>query len=340
MTPSARILPIVLLLVSLGLGGAQGGMGPGPGAMGGGMGGAMGGGMATGRGMMSMPLATTDTLSFLQHMIPHHEEAIASAESLLAVTERPELQALLRDIVRTQTNEVERMRSWIGAWYPEADPTAPYEPMMRDAADAPVAELERAWLEDMILHHMMAVHEARKLLTLDLSAHPEVADLANDIVAGQMSEMHLMAGWLSDWFGVDAMAAMHGGGSMGGAMPGMGMMPGSGMGADQRGTGGMRGSGPAGPPAGPGMMQHGGPGMMRHGGPGMMRHAPGGMGGGAGDVVAALARAYLAGRGGDAVIVEVTGPRVTFEVSYREADAEGVLLIDALSGDVVEAPGR
>jgi Ni2+-binding GTPase involved in maturation of urease and hydrogenase len=58
------------------------------------------------------------------------------------------------------------------------------------------------------------------------------------------------------------------------------------------------------------------------------------------DVVEALARAYLAGRGGDAVIVEVTGPRVTYEVSYRAGDVEGVLVIDALSGDVVEAPGR
>jgi uncharacterized protein (DUF305 family) len=329
MTHTVRTLSIVLLLATLAFGASQGGVGPGPGAMGGGM----------GPGMMSMPLATTDTLTFLQHMIPHHEEAIASAEALLAVTERPELQVLLRDIIETQRDEVERMRGWIGAWYPEADPVMAYEPMMRDLGDAPVADLERAWLEDMVMHHMMAVHEARTLLTLDLSAHPEVAELANDIITGQMAEMRRMAGWLSAWFGVDPMGAMHGAGAMGAGSMGR-AMPGMGMGVDRAGPDEMHRSGPGAGPAGRGMMQHGG-GMMQQGPGMMMQHGPGGTGGAQGvpsDVVEALARAFLAGRGGDAVIVGVTGPRVTFEVTYRVGDTEGVLVVDALSGDVVETP--
>jgi uncharacterized protein (DUF305 family) len=360
-----RTLPIVLLIAALTVGASQGGMGHGPGhgpaggapMMGPGM---MGPGMA-GPGMAGMTTSTIDVLSFLQHMIPHHVEAIESAQALLAVTERPELRALLQDVVETQTAEVELMHGWIAAWFPDASHQAPHEPMMRDLGDAPAADLERAWLEDMLVHHMMAVHEARALLALDLSDHPEVAELANAIVAGQMSEMRQMAGWLSAWFGVDPMAAMHGGAGtgampgMGGAgdagdvgrmqgMGGMGEMHGAGMGQ----MGGMHGMGPMHRMHGMGPMHGTGPmhGMSdTHGAMGPM-HGMGGRHGGtvagafSAGVVEALARAYLAGRGGDVEALEVGAMRVTYEVTYRAGGVDGVLLVDALSGDVVEETGR
>jgi uncharacterized protein (DUF305 family) len=349
MTHVVRTLPIVLLFAALTVGAGQGGMGHGPGHGPGPAGGApmMGPGMM-GPGMAGMPTSTTDVLSFLQHMIPHHLEAIESAEALLAVTERPELRALLEDVIETQTAEVDLMRRWIDAWFPNAEPEAHVEPMMRDLGDAPVADRERAWLEDMIVHHMMAVHESRALLALDLSDHPEVTELANAIAAGQMAEMRQMAGWLSAWFGVDPMAAMRGG------APGMGAMHDAG---DARGMGQMHGMGGMGQTHGEhGMGQmHGMHGMgQMHGehGTGQM-HGMGGMHGAMGgrhggtvagafsaDVVEALARAYLAGRGGDVEALEVGAMRVTYEVTYRAAGVDGALLIDALTGDIVDAPGQ
>jgi uncharacterized protein (DUF305 family) len=375
-----RTLPIVVLLAALTVGASQGGMGHGPGhgpaggaammgpgtmgpgtmgpgTMGPGM---MGPGMA-GAGMHGMPTATTDVLSFLQHMIPHHREAIASAEALRAVTERAELRALLQDVIETQSAEVELMHGWINAWFPDAEPEAHVEPMMRDLGAAPVADLERAWLEDMIMHHMMAVHEARALLGLDLSDHPEVAELANAIVADQMSEMRQMAGWLSAWFGVDPMAAMHGGAGTGamhgmGAGHGMGATDGMGglhgMGAmDRAGMGqvdGMHGMGPMHRMHGMGQMDgmHGMGPMHRMHGMGGMRGAMGDRHGGtaagafSADVVEALARAYLAGRGGDVETLDVGAMRVTYEVTYRAGGVDGVLLVDALTGDVVDETGR
>jgi len=354
-----RTLSIVLLLAALTVGATQGGMGHGPGPAGGApmmgpgmMGpGMMGPGMA-GPGMAGMQTSTTDVLSFLQHMIPHHGEAIESAETLLLATERPELRALLEDVIETQTAEVELMHGWIAAGFPDASHEAPYEPMMRDLGDAPVADLERAWLEDMIMHHMMAVHEARALLGLDLTDHPDVAELANAIIAAQMSEMRQMAGWLSAWFGVDPMAAMHGG------APGMGAMHGAGTDAgDASGMGPMHGMdrmGGMGHMHGAGMgPMHGMGGMGQEHGAGMgpmhgMRGGHGAMGGRHGgavagafsaEVVEALARAYLAGRGGDVEALGVGAMRVTYEVTYRAGGVDGVLLIDALTGDVDE-PGR
>ena len=124
-----------------------------------------------------------------------------------------------------------------------------------------------------------------------------------------------MSGWLADWFGVSGMPGMMGGqGMMGGmAQPGFG-------GSD---ASGMRG--------------------------GMMHPGFGAMGGFAGHGVAngmspataeALARAFLAGRGESGSVVEVAGPRVTYEVSYQAGDRTGVLLIDAQTGEVSEAPAE
>ncbi len=249
-----------------------------------------------------MTAAPSDELGFLQHMIPHHREAIETAEVLLEATDRPELRDLLENVIETQTGEVERMERWIAAWYPGADPEAPYTRMMRDLGDdATVAERERAWLEDMVMHHMMAVRDARLLLAGGLAEHPEVEALARDIVSSQTSEMRTMSGWLADWFGVSGMQGMPG------MMGGQGMMGGFG-----------------------GMMHPGFAGMGGLAGPA----AASGMSPAAAE---ALARAFLAGRGDGGSVVEVSGPRVTYEVTYEDGDRTGILLIDAQTGEVSEA---
>jgi len=285
-----------------------------------------GSGMPGTRGMPgTMMAAPNDELGFLQHMIPHHREAIETAEALLAVTERPELRDLLEGVIETQSAEIALMQDWIAAWYPDADPEAPYAPMMRDlGSDATVADRERAWLEDMVMHHMIAVRNARLLLAGGLAEHPEVEALARDVVVGQTREMQTMSGWLGEWFGVSGMPGM-----MGGQGP--------------FGAAGAQGPDDA-SDAPPGFrMLHGPSGM--HGG--MMHPGFGGMGGFAGHgttapmsptAAEALARAFLAGRGDGGSVVQVSGPRVTYEVTFEHGDRTGVLIIDAQTGEVSEAP--
>lgn len=169
------------------------GMGPGAGPRSGGPG---------RMGPAMMRIQTTSEASFLVHMIPHHQEAIDSARQLLNATERPELIGLARDIIATQSAEIESMASWLDAWHPDADREVAYEPMMRDLSGAPASEIERAFLEDMIFHHMMAVREARMLLARGYAEHEEVAELARTIIATQTSEMRRMHAWLAEWFGV------------------------------------------------------------------------------------------------------------------------------------------
>jgi uncharacterized protein (DUF305 family) len=158
---------------------------------------------------MSGHMTTVESeFDYLAQMIPHHEEAIASARLLLEETDRPEMKDFARDIIDTQSAEVAQMQEWLATWYPGRDPSVDYEPMMRDLSGLAGDELDQVFLEDMVGHHMAAVMMSQQLLAGDLAEHPDVVPFAEQIRDGQHAEIFQMRGWLSDWFGQDVMGPM------------------------------------------------------------------------------------------------------------------------------------
>jgi len=152
--------------------------------------------------MLSHGMMSTDEGEYLVEMIAHHDEAVAAATEL-SRSDRAEVRALGEAIVASQTAQIGQMRSWLEQWHDDAGPAA-YQPMMRDLSGLVGDELDRTFLEDMVMHHRMAVMMSRHLLTGTTELHPEVADLARDIVREQSAEIRLMRRWLADWFGVRA----------------------------------------------------------------------------------------------------------------------------------------
>ena len=140
-------------------------------------------------------------LEFLVEMIPHHQEAVDSAKQILAVTERQELRDFAKEVMDDQTGEIAKMRQWIEQWYPDASTQAAYQPMMRDIEGLSAEEADTVFLEDMIEHHLGAVHMARDVLDKNLAVHPEVRTLAEEIVAAQNREIDQMREWLEQWGG-------------------------------------------------------------------------------------------------------------------------------------------
>jgi uncharacterized protein (DUF305 family) len=159
-------------------------------------------------GMFSGMAAVESEFDYLAQMIPHHEEAIASAELLLEGADRPEMEAFARAIIDTQSAEVAKMQAWLADEYPGRDVSVDYEPMMRDLTGLSGDELHQAFLEDMIGHHMAAVMMSQQLLAGDLAEQPEVVPFAEQIRDGQHAEIIQMRGWLVDWLGRDAMGPM------------------------------------------------------------------------------------------------------------------------------------
>lgn len=154
----------------------------------------MGGGMMG--AMRSMQVDSE--AGYLAQMIPHHEEAIAAAKVLKAGSQREELREFADGIIRTQQAELKGMTQWLKRWHPDTM-IATYEPMMRtDLDQLKGSQLDDAFLQDMVMHHMMAVRMSQQLLRGDIAEHDEVADLARSIRSGQMTEISQMQEWLAE----------------------------------------------------------------------------------------------------------------------------------------------
>jgi uncharacterized protein (DUF305 family) len=168
--------------------------------------GAMHGGAPAGGGMGNMAdmggMAVQSEFHYLAHMIPHHVEAIETAELLQRRAARPEMRTFADTIIRIQSAEVAQMAAWLAAWYPERDTRVDYAPMMRNLTGLRGDALDRAFLEDMIPHHMMAVMMSQQLVTSGLDVHQDVIPFAVTIRDTQRQEIRTMRGWLSDWFGI------------------------------------------------------------------------------------------------------------------------------------------
>jgi uncharacterized protein (DUF305 family) len=53
---------------------------------------------------------------FLEEMIPHHKMALMMTSHIVD-SDRPELRTLAKNIMQTQTAEIEQMRQWYNTWY-------------------------------------------------------------------------------------------------------------------------------------------------------------------------------------------------------------------------------
>lgn len=164
-----------------------------------------------GSGMMSHGQISSE-FDYLSEMIPHHQEAIDTAQIILDRSDRPEMKAFAKEIIRVQSAEIKQMQSWLKAWYPKQNSTVKYHTMMRDLAQLKGDALDQTFLQDMIMHHMSAVHMSRMLLGRNLVQHDPVRPFATQIASSQMQEIHQMQAWLQNWFGASGM------------MPGMGGM--------------------------------------------------------------------------------------------------------------------
>ena len=160
---------------------------------------------ALGMGMGSaMPgMAGSADAMFAVQMAVHHESAVQMAQLAEERAQRPEVRELARDIERTQTAEIARLRA--AATRLGTDPDGPTRGMgsgmaggmgsETDLAEVPGDQFDRAFLEAMIPHHRMGVHMAR--MVQRAGSDQEIAAMAAEMVRVQTDEILLMQGWLN-----------------------------------------------------------------------------------------------------------------------------------------------
>lgn len=55
--------------------------------------------------------------AFIEQMIPHHQLAIMMAQMLESGTNRPEMLQLAKNIIGSQSQEIQQMQGWYNVWY-------------------------------------------------------------------------------------------------------------------------------------------------------------------------------------------------------------------------------
>jgi len=150
--------------------------------------------------------------TFLQGMIPHHEQAIVMADMIPAMSSNPELLALGEEIKAAQAPEIADMTSWLQQWnipvdssgggHMMSDGTAMEGSMMGDGvgmmseqqmselAVADAASFDNLWLDMMIEHHEGAIGMSQE--ELSSGENPQAMALATVIISAQEAEIKVM----------------------------------------------------------------------------------------------------------------------------------------------------
>lgn len=138
--------------------------------------------------------------AFLVDMVGHHAMAVDMAEMAKEKATHQELKDLADDIIRTQTAEIGRMRTWLKKWYGR---TVPEDHMGHDedmqtleAASGP--EFEVRFMAMMSVHHAQAIERARAVRKYRL--HGKVRQLTRDIIRAQEREIGQLQEWLVAWY--------------------------------------------------------------------------------------------------------------------------------------------
>jgi uncharacterized protein (DUF305 family) len=163
----------------------------------------------------SAPPYTDADLTFLTHMVLHHEQALELCALVPTHSSREEFQRFARYVNDSQQAEINQMQGLLrmatdrGAVVPEhhmhGDP--PMAGMLSRAQMTAIAEstgpqFEQLWLKGMIQHHQGAVDMA--LAQQEAQFHsgnqPWGVDvLVDDMLAVQRAEIDKMNTWLRQW---------------------------------------------------------------------------------------------------------------------------------------------
>lgn len=151
---------------------------------------------------------------FIEQMIPHHQDAITMAEIALKKAQHQEIKTLASNIEKTQSEEITKMKNWYKDWYgtnvlEDNDDLTPRTGMMGQmrggmmgnntdvTALENTSNFDKAFIEEMIAHHQMAVMMANMLLRG--TARPEMKQLAQNIITAQTKEINEMRKWYQEW---------------------------------------------------------------------------------------------------------------------------------------------
>ncbi len=147
--------------------------------------------------------------TFLEGMIPHHEQAVTMAEMVPDHTDRPELVTFAEDIIALQQAEIAQMQAMLEEAGATDDGHSGHdmddmdmagmmsEEQMTELMGVEDQEFDLLFIDMMIEHHQGAVDASEDVI--EDGEHPEVRALAEEIITAQEDEIEQMNEWRDEW---------------------------------------------------------------------------------------------------------------------------------------------
>lgn len=161
--------------------------------------------------MQSAPDAANQPydLQFIDTMTQHHQGAVTMSQMAVQKAEHPELKQFAQKIIDDQQKEIGQMKEWRDKWF-AGKPSALNMEMpgmamgkMMDSSHTSEMQAMRGndfdlhFLSMMVPHHEGAISMAKE--ALEKSEHPEIKNLAQQIIKAQQAEIDKMKGWQQSW---------------------------------------------------------------------------------------------------------------------------------------------
>lgn len=151
--------------------------------------------------------------AFLADMIVHHQGAVEMADLALKHSNRAEIKELSQEIIKAQAKEITDMERWQKAWgYGGTEPhdhssmnhgdnsmdmSSHIDMMMGELRGKTGDKFDKAWLEQMIIHHQGALNMAAP--GEKNAKHQELKGLSKEVVTAQSKEIRQMRTWQKEW---------------------------------------------------------------------------------------------------------------------------------------------
>jgi uncharacterized protein (DUF305 family) len=154
-------------------------------------------------GMGMKMTAVRDDKSFLENMIPHHEEAVMTSNIVLKSTTDPDIKQFATQVIADQSKEITMMKNWYRDYFGVEYASTAMTSMMGDLTRYQGVELDKMYVKGMIGHHMEAVKMARDIQSITTKS--DIKTLAENIIRTQSSEIMTLQGWLVSKYGENGM---------------------------------------------------------------------------------------------------------------------------------------
>ena len=160
------------------------------------------------KAMSSMQVTINGDQSFLEGMIPHHQEAVDSSVKFLTTTTNPELKAFAQNVIKAQTQEISDMKSWYKSWFnQDYKPSSSYMNMMDGMTSKAGGDLDKAYITGMISHHNGAIEMAKAIQKT--TKRVELNKLSSEIISSQSTEVKILDSLLTSIHGDHSGADSH-----------------------------------------------------------------------------------------------------------------------------------